>query len=210
MTSDKNIQTAHDQLQLLGELTVKFADIHRATIYPDGHHENDTEHSFHLALTATELAATYHPELNVGLVSQYCTVHDLPEVYAGDVPSYKMTAEQQTAKEKAEQQALEQLLRELPPHTARLLKQYELQTEPEARFVRFVDKLLPPVIYVAALTANHKYYRERFDIHTMQDAIAADQAYYDKLQAMFPEFDFLLHLRVAVANTLNKKLFPNP
>src|ERR1041384_7563187 len=114
MSTQQNAQQAHDQLLVLGDLTVKFADIHRATLYLDGHYENDAEHSFHLALSAVEIAANYHPELDVGLVSQFSIVHDLPEIYAGDSPSFKRTKEAEVQKEIAEAAALERLLKELP------------------------------------------------------------------------------------------------
>lgn len=102
MVNKTKVQQAHDDLVRLGDLTVRFANVHRSTLYPDGHYENDAEHSFHLALSATEIAASYHPELDVGLVSQFSIVHDLAEIYAGDVPSYKLNDDERAKKEIAE------------------------------------------------------------------------------------------------------------
>lgn len=207
MTNKNDVQQAHDQLLNLGGLTVRFADIHRITLYPDGHYENDAEHSFHLALSATEIAANYHAELDVGLVSQFSIVHDLPEVYAGDVPSFNISDANKKAKEKAEQLALKKLLGELPPHTAQLLKRYEEQKEPEARFVRFIDKLLPAVIHAVATNANRDDFLERFDIKTIDDIIEANQRNQLKLQEMFPEFDFVLTVRELIIQTSRDHLF---
>ena len=205
----KNAQEAHDQLVTLGELTVKFAGVHRITLYPDGHYENDTEHSFHLALSATEIAANYHPELDTGLVSQFSMVHDLPEVYAGDVPSFNISNSAKEAKEKAEQIALEKLLSELPPHTAQLLERYEKQEEPEARFVRFIDKLLPAVIHTVATNANRDDFFNRFNINSIDDVIAANERNRLKMEAMFPEFDFVLAMRELIIQTARDRLFPD-
>lgn len=207
MPTQQNVQQAHDQLLVLGDLTVKFSDIHRVTLYPDGHYENDAEHSFHLALSAVEIAANYHPELDVGLVSQFSIVHDLPEVYAGDVPSFKRTKEAEVQKEKSEAAALERLLKELPPHTANLLKRYEDQVEPEARFVRLIDKLLPPVIHAVAIEANKEDFLNRFDLKTIEDIDEANKRFLDKLQNMFPEFDFILLVREVVARTSRDRFF---
>lgn len=208
MTDKNDVQLAHDQLLALGELTVAFAGVHRITHYPDGHYENDTEHSFHLALSATEIAANYHPELDVGLVSQFSIVHDLPEVYAGDVPSFKLSDVDRKTKEAAEQRALERLLHELPPHTAQLLKRYEQQEEPEARFVRFIDKLLPAIIHAVATNANRDDFIERFNITTADDIIEANRQDQRKLQAMFPEFDFVLITRELLIQTSQERILP--
>jgi len=207
MPTQPNVQQAHDQLLALGDLTVKFADIHRVTLYPDGHYENDAEHSFHLALSAVELASNYHPELDVGLVSQFSIVHDLPEVYAGDVPSFKRTKEAEAQKEKAEAAALERLQKELPPRTANLLKRYEDQIEPEARFVRLIDKLLPPIIHAVAIEANKEDFLNRFDLKSIKDIDEANKRFLNKLQNMFPEFDFILLVREVVAQTSRDRFF---
>ena len=45
--------------------------------------ENDTEHSYNLAMTAWYLAKWF-PELNRDLLIRYALVHDLVEVHAGD------------------------------------------------------------------------------------------------------------------------------
>jgi 5'-deoxynucleotidase YfbR-like HD superfamily hydrolase len=188
---------------------VKFADTHRAILYPDGHYENDTEHSFHLALSATEIAANYHPELDTGLISQFSIVHDLPEVYAGDISSFKLDAEGGEAKKQAEELALEKLLNELPPHTAQLLRRYEDQKEPEARFVRFIDKLLPAAIHAVATGANRDYFLKRYSITSIDDITDANQHDQLKFQKMFPEFDFVLTVRELIIQTSRDRLFPD-
>lgn len=78
-SQDDRTQTAHDYMLLLGALSVAFSDVERAPRYPNGKRESDVEHSFHLAVSAVELAADFYPELDVGLVSQFSLVHDIPE-----------------------------------------------------------------------------------------------------------------------------------
>jgi len=208
MINKKKVQQAHDDLLKLGELTCRFANVHRSTLYPDGHYENDAEHSFHLAISATEIAANCHPELDVGLVSQFSIVHDLSEIYAGDVPSFDLSNDERIEKEKAEKIALEKLLNELPPHTAKLLKRYESQEESEARFVRLIDKLLPPVIHVVATEANREDFFNRFSIATVEDIDKGNELFLARLQQMFPEFDSLLIVRELVAQTSRNRMFP--
>ena len=208
MINQKKLQQAHDDLLKLGELTVRFANVHRGTLYPNGHYENDAEHSFHLAISATEIAASYHPELDTGLVSQFSIIHDLAEVYAGDVPSYRLSDHELAKKEKAEKVALEKLFDELPPHTAKLLSRYEAQKEPEARFVRLIDKLLPPVIHAVATEANKEDFFSRFNIVTVEDIDKGNELFLTRLQNMFPEFDSLLILRELMTQTSRDRFFP--
>jgi len=188
---EDKIKRAYERLLVLGDLTVQFAQVERAPRYPSGKRETDVEHSFHLALSATELAVDFYPELDVGLVAQFGLVHDLPEVYAGDVWTFNISEADRKKKEAAERKATERLLRELPPHLAQLLERYEKQIEPEARFVRFVDKLLPAVINIMAGSANT--FKEDYGLASIEDLLESRIRHKDELLTKFPEFD-VIHL----------------
>jgi len=130
----------------LGEVTMDFKNIKRIPRYRDGERESDVEHSFMLGLVACELADTLELDLNSGLISQFAYVHDLIELKTGDVNTFNLTDEQLMRKQFMEKQALHQLTTELPPFWARMVERYEHQAEPEARFVKAVDKILPFVV----------------------------------------------------------------
>jgi len=198
-------QQAHDYLLDLGRLTVRLGEVERAPRHPDGSRENDVEHSFHLALSATELAADYYPELDVGLVSQYSLVHDLAESYSGDVRTFGISDENLAKKELAEKEAVRRLLRELPPYTAQLLTRYEKQIEPEARFVRFVDKLTPAIINTLAGSAST--FREDYGVTYIEELKAGHDEHTKKLQMMFPEFQFIHLVRELISKTSCEHLF---
>lgn len=172
---------------------------------PDGTRESDVEHSFHLALSATELAATYFPELDAGLVTQYSLVHDLPEVYAGDVWTFGITQEDRVKKEAAEADATKILMKELPPHTAQLLKRYESQSDQEALFVRFVDKMLPAVINYWAKDANT--FKQDYDAHDRKDLHRRTQEWINELKARFPEYPFLHDLLERLYETSEEAVY---
>lgn len=203
--SNKDAKQAHDYLLELSRLTVRFAKVERAPRYPSGDRENDVEHSYHLALLATEMAADYYPELDVGLVAQYSLVHDLPESYVGDTWTFGISDKDQAKKEKVEKEATEWLLHELPPNTAQLLKRYEQQTEPEARFVRFIDKLTPAIINIMAGDANT--FVQDHGITTIDELRAGHAARAEKLQKMFPEFPFIHEVRELISNTSAEHVF---
>jgi len=75
----------------LGSMAMRFARVERVPRYDEHSRENDAEHSFMLALVAPELAATYYSELDVGLVAQFSTVHDLIELETADVATLLST-----------------------------------------------------------------------------------------------------------------------
>ena len=205
MVAAKSIKTAHDQLLVLGRIIVEFARVERAPRYPDGRRETDVEHSFHLALSAAELAKTLYPKLDVGLVAQFGLIHDFPEVYAGDVWTFHITKAELAKKKLAEKKATEKLLKELPPHTAQLLKRYEEQVEPEARFVRFIDKLLPAVINIVADKANT--FEEDYGVMNAKELRKKRSEHTAMLRQMFPEFDEFQDLTVMVWETSIERLF---
>jgi len=203
--SDADARQAHDYLLALGELSVKFAAVERAPRYPDGHRENDSEHSYHLALSAVELAADYYPDLDIGLVAQYSIVHDLPESQVGDTWTFGISDTARAKKELAEAKATEKLIKELPPHTAQLLKRYEQQIEPEARFVRFVDKLTPGVINIMA--GDALTFIEDHGVKTIEEWNAGRSEHTDRLQRMFPEFEFINMVQELISKTTAEHIF---
>jgi putative hydrolase of HD superfamily len=199
-------EEAFDHLLALSRLAVKFAGVTRAPRQPDGRKESDVEHSYHLALSATELAAAYFPDLDTGLVAQFSLIHDLPELHVGDTPTFNITDEDRAKKEQVEKAALVRLLAELPPHTAELLERYERQEDPEARFVRFVDKILPALMVLASGTAS--MFKTDYDLTSplsLQEIRARETA---RLQSLFPDFPFIQMVREKVIARADAEIFP--
>jgi len=203
---DKKLtKQAHDFLLAIGKLNVRFANVDRAPRYPNGDRENDIEHSFHLALSAAELAADYYPKLDTGLVTQFSLVHDLPESYIGDTWTFAINDSDRNKKELTEKKATEKLLKELPPHIAQLLKRYEKQTEPEARFVRYVDKLMPTVINSLASEASTFIQDHGVTDTEMLNIVLETHA--SRHQTMFPEYPFVHMVNDLLSQTLKESLF---
>ncbi len=141
-----------DNISDLGLFALQFANVPRATFHPDGRQqETDGEHTVMLGLVACALADRVGG-LNVGLVAKYALVHDLPEAYAGDCPTIRLpSAEAKLAKREAEDKArrlIAERFRALP-WVIDTLDSYEWQATAEARFVKFIDKLLPKILHAA-------------------------------------------------------------
>jgi len=130
----------------LGKTALDFAEVDRIPRRAGGERETDVEHSYMLGLIAPELIEVLELPLDKGLAVQFATVHDLIELKTKDVNTFNIDETSYRLKQAIEQAALEELLDELPPYTALLLERYESQAEPEARFVKAVDKFLPFIV----------------------------------------------------------------
>lgn len=149
-----------DKVFDLAKLSLAFARVNRNGLHEDGiRPETDTDHTFTLLLTSCSLADTFYKNiLDIGLISQYCTIHDLVEVYAGDANTFLNVSEQFTLEKiKKEKDSFERLKKEFEPEfvwATNLIERYEKQEDREARFVKFVDKILPEINH---LSSNFSY-----------------------------------------------------
>lgn len=187
----------------LGMIAMNFARIDRVPRYADNERENDVEHSYMLGLVAPEIAVALELPLDIGLISQYATVHDLIETKTGDIATFLFTESQQLQKELNEQAALRELSRELPPHTAQLLVSYETQLDAESRFVRYVDKLLPIVVDIVG--SGTKVMEEDYGISTLEQLQACHLTLQKRLHERFgDEFP-----EITLAHQMLCELFEN-
>jgi 5'-deoxynucleotidase YfbR-like HD superfamily hydrolase len=132
---------------LLARLALRFARVERITRHEDGvRPETDTDHSFMLSLIACELAPVH---LDRPMLATFAAVHDFPEVVAGDVQTLSISSEQREDKERREAAARAWLSSELGPDSwlCAMIARYEAQVEPEARFIRLLDKVMPKLTH---------------------------------------------------------------
>lgn len=132
----------------LQKLLLQFSQVERA-LHRKHHgkmtHENDTEHSYNLAMSAWFLVE-YFPELDKDTVIKLALVHDLVEVHAGD--TYIFADEEKLAsKEERETKALEQLKQDWPdfPDMLNYITDYEHRKTKESKFVYALDKVIPVI-----------------------------------------------------------------
>lgn len=125
------------------KLTHKFQQTKRAVLVNNEERfENDSEHSYQLAMVAWYLIETDKLPVNKDKVLKYALVHDLVEVYAGDTHFYYGDKKKKSVREK---KALQRLKKALPQFAdmGRLISNYENKKDKESRFVHALDKLLP-------------------------------------------------------------------
>lgn len=132
-----------DKLFELIDLLTAFQKIERGVRVPTlARPENDTEHSYNLAMAAWIIITKDRLPLDTDKAVKYALVHDLVELYAGD--SDALDANQtasKAAREARAQQKLDEheLLHGLMPY----IHAYEARADEEAKFIYSLDKVMP-------------------------------------------------------------------
>lgn len=174
----------------IARLVLKFGEVERATAHEDGRPETDTTHTVMLALVAWLLVDT-HPavSMDMGRLLMFCIVHDLPEFYRGDVNTAReLSAEEQAAKDEDEAAGLAAITASIP-RLGRWIEWYERQDTPEARFVRYLDKVLPKLTHTINGFAVAR--KIELDLEEMRSNHRKQGA---KLAAEYPEMDLVRRL----------------
>lgn len=197
------VQLATDEVLYLGGFAVWYADVKRATRYPE-RTESDVEHSYMLSMIALNLAERFYPELDQALIAQFCLIHDAPEAITGDVPTFDITDVDRAAKEQAEADAVDMLVTEMPTYWTNLLVRYESERDSEARFVRLVDKLMPPVTNVVGDGATT--YANAYGIHNLAD-LDKRKRRGAELRELYPEFPEIHEIRESIVEIIRQTLF---
>lgn len=173
---------------LLARISLAFGRVERITRHENGlRPETDTDHTVMLGLVACELAP---PRLDRTRIAALALVHDLVEVYAGDVQTLVITPEIADAKRAREEAAQVRLTTELGEGSwlAALLATYEEQRDPHARFVRLIDKVLPKLTHAFNGCCAAQALTDRAGF------IAAHEKQLQKLQEEYPEFPEAIEL----------------
>lgn len=136
-----------DRLFDFFELSYSVRDVKRAMWVKDEEAlENNSEHSFQVAIIALYIVEHDRLKLDVYRVMAMALVHDLLEVHAGDTPVYGDDA-LKSSKADREARAITRLRKEWPELSRLhdLINEYEKKETPEAKFVYALDKLVPEV-----------------------------------------------------------------
>lgn len=127
----------------------KLKKIGRQTYVSDASRkENDSEHSWHLALMAILLSEYANNEVDVLKVVSMVLIHDIVEIDAGD--TYAYDADANKSKREREEAAADRIFNILPEEQARnmrsLWEEFEECKTPEAQFARALDNVQPVML----------------------------------------------------------------
>lgn len=142
-----NLKRLEKQLEFLREID-KAESIFRNTILLDAsRHENDAEHSWHMAICAM-LFQEYlnEPANNMSRLLQMIMLHDIIEIYSGDTFAYGSVELISTKKER-ESAAADRLFSILPEDQAKMFRslwdEFEEYVTPESKYANLVDNFMP-------------------------------------------------------------------
>lgn len=123
--------------------------------------ESDAEHSWHLAMIVLLLKNELGVEFDVEKAIKLALVHDLVEIYTGDM--WPADEKEKQEKKEREEKAAEKLFSQLPDvlreEIAGYWIEYEVAKTPEAKIVKALDKIVYPLHY--ALSGKIVYHREQ-------------------------------------------------
>lgn len=189
---------------MLGAISNRLARENRTHVtHGDGRPENVAEHVHMLTRVALHIAAQLYPDLNAADISLFSLIHDDLEAYIGDTPTHELTQEISDDKAVREEAALNQLSKDfagLPSYVA-AINAYEKQEQPEARFVRVVDKLMPLLTNIVSggtALADH---------WTKDDLMNNVNTKNKKLLKDYPEYSAVLDLRTELKVVAAERLF---
>ncbi len=147
------------QLRFLREID-QFKDIERLIPTQSGRLETDAEHTWHLAMFLLVFDKELPSHLDRHKLLRLALVHDLAEIYAGDV--YAFDKEGRVGKHKRELAAANELFSLLPADLSdeflELFEEYENKGSEEARVVKAFDKLQP---LLSHLISGGKLYKDK-------------------------------------------------
>lgn len=154
--------------------------------------ENDTEHSYSLAMLAWYILDAEKLSLDRDKVLRYALAHDLVEVYAGDTYLFSEDTALLSSKPERERLAAERLAKELPevPEMHQAIRAYIARDDAESRFVYALDKIEPILkIYLDdGRTWNEKKVTLEMIYQNKKDKVALSP----EIQKYFDEFMVLL------------------
>lgn len=141
----------------------------RVLAHDSERNENDVEHSYSLAMLAWYVNTTYQLGLNVEKILQYSLVHDLVEVYAGDVWFYQNDQNTIDSKKENEKAAAHRIESEHPEFSDlhQIIKAYEARVDVESRFVYALDKI-DPVLHIY-LDQGRTWKKENISLNKLEE-----------------------------------------
>lgn len=145
------------QLKFSAEID-KMTNIYRRTMLISGErHENDAEHSWHIAVMALLFKEYCIEEPSVERAIKMCVVHDLIEIYAGDTFAYDIKGNE--SKAEREKAAADKLFSMLPPEQGSeirsLWEEFDAMETTDAKYAACLDRLQP--LLHNTLTEGHTW-----------------------------------------------------
>ena len=139
------------------DLAAQLTAVKRDILLSPTHWENDSEHTLVTALITWQIARKFAPEMNATEILAMGLVHELAETITGDTSSFGLSEAELRAKKERDAAAVQEFatkFRDCPRLVAKFLE-YEDKVSAEARFVYWIDKIMPMFSKYGAADAAH-------------------------------------------------------
>lgn len=160
-----NLTDLAKQMAFIHEID-KLKYIQRKTrLFNSTRHENDAEHSWHLAMMAMVLAEHANQKVDVMKVVKMLLIHDIVEIDSGDIFLYDNLMNHDNTVE--EQKAAARIFGLLPEKQAEefisLWEEFEAGITAESRFAKSIDRLEPILQNVSNEGGTWSEYEVKYD-----------------------------------------------
>ena len=133
------------QLAFIVEIDKLKLILRKTKLFGNHRHENDAEHSWHLAIMALVLAEHANAPVDMLRVLKMLLIHDVVEIDSGDV--FLFDTQVSHTNTEAELKAAQRIFGLLPDDQAQelieLWAEFEAGETPDARFAKAMDRLAP-------------------------------------------------------------------
>lgn len=182
-----------DRLLQFTKLLDEFRAVERMIrVTGQGRYENDTEHSYNLAMMAWYIVSSTETDLDQGKVIRYALVHDFMEVYAGDTYIYSEDTAHLASKHARETAARTKLRETLTEFTDlhASIDAYEAKNDAESQFVYALDKI-EPVLHMY-LDGGRTWKEAKIGLDRVYESKKDKVALSPEIQVYFDELMLLL------------------
>lgn len=130
----------NEDLLVLLHTTEKLKNVTRHSYTSDGRRESVAEHSWRLAVMAYFVKDEF-PEVDMDKVIRMCLIHDLGEMFTGDIPAFLKTKADETKESDLLRSWVSVLPEPYPTELTTLYREMDAQETAEARIYRALDGL---------------------------------------------------------------------
>ncbi|MEO1052919.1 MAG: HD domain-containing protein [Bacteroidota bacterium] len=140
-----NMNRLQKQLAFIKEIDKLKYVFRKTRLFESDRHENDAEHSWHLAMMAIVLAEHTNDDIDILKVLKMLLIHDIVEIDAGDTFLFDKNKSHDNTEEElaAAKRIFGMLPSEQEQELITLWEEFESAESNEAKFAKAIDRLAP-------------------------------------------------------------------
>jgi putative hydrolase of HD superfamily len=134
------------QFDFIIEIDAVKSILRKSRLFKAKRYENDAEHSWHFAVMAAVLSEYSNIKIDLLKVLKMALIHDIPEIYTGDVMVYKKGKKDEAKEMLSAKKIFSRLPAGQSAEFYALWREFEEKETPEAKFASALDRLEPVML----------------------------------------------------------------